>query len=197
MASRQGRRPGDSGTRAAVIAAARRSFAEAGYAATTIRRVAADAGVDPSLVMQYHGSKRGLFLDAMSLPFDTGAAVEQIAAGPRREVGARLARFLATAWEDPVTRSVILGRARAAATEPEGAALVRAQIADDLVYPLVVRLGSDRPELRSGLVSTSLIGMIMARWVIEIEALSGMDFGRLAVYLAPILQRHLVEPLPA
>ncbi|TCC47430.1 TetR family transcriptional regulator [Kribbella capetownensis] len=55
-----GRRPGRPGTRDEILTAARRLFAERGYAGTTIRATAAAAAVDPSLVHHYIGTKEGL-----------------------------------------------------------------------------------------------------------------------------------------
>jgi AcrR family transcriptional regulator len=65
---RSGRRPGRSGTREAVAAAAIEQFAELGYERTTIRSVARSAGVDPALVLRFHGSKDALFRDVMQIP---------------------------------------------------------------------------------------------------------------------------------
>ena len=77
----RGRRPGAPDTRAAVLAAARAAFAAKGFGGTTIRAVAADAGVDPALVHHYFGTKDDLFLAAMELPVDPR---EVIGAGHRR-----------------------------------------------------------------------------------------------------------------
>lgn len=59
-AKRTGRRPGTSATRAAILAAARRQFADVGYERTTLRGVAAEAGVDPALVVHFFGSALGV-----------------------------------------------------------------------------------------------------------------------------------------
>jgi AcrR family transcriptional regulator len=81
---RPGRRPGESGTRQAILAAARRQFAERGWDRATIRAIAEDADVDPALVLHYFGSKTVLFSAAMTWPFDTDAAVDQVVTGPSR-----------------------------------------------------------------------------------------------------------------
>ncbi|MGH3361028.1 MAG: TetR family transcriptional regulator, partial [Nocardioides sp.] len=47
--ARRGRRPGAPDTRAAILAAAREQFAAAGFSRTTIRAIAAEAGVDAAL----------------------------------------------------------------------------------------------------------------------------------------------------
>ena len=88
--SRGGRRSGDSGTREAILDAARAQFAQRGYHGATIRAIAAAAEVDPALVHHFYGTKEALFAAAMRLPvvpsevltaalardaWDTGAAV--------------------------------------------------------------------------------------------------------------------------
>ena len=64
---RRGRRFGTSRTRQAILDAARAPFAEDGYEATTIRKIAADARVDVALVMQFYRSKDELFGAVMSI----------------------------------------------------------------------------------------------------------------------------------
>lgn len=63
-----GRRPGTSGSRAAILRAARRHFAEAGYDRATIRRIATAARVDPALVLHFFGTREELFSAAMDFP---------------------------------------------------------------------------------------------------------------------------------
>jgi AcrR family transcriptional regulator len=169
-------------------------FATVGYARTTIRSVAQAAGVDPALVMYHHGSKRELFLAAVTMRFDPSAVAEELAAGDRASVGRRLADFLLAAWEDPVQRQVFLARIRAAATEPEAAEMVRDLIGRELVVPLVRLLRSDRPEVRAGLVSSQLMGYVVARYLVGVTALD-LPPAAAAELLAPTLQRYLVEPL--
>ncbi|MEA2180471.1 MAG: hypothetical protein QOG77_3768 [Solirubrobacteraceae bacterium] len=169
-------------------------FATRGYASTTIRSVASAAGVDPALVMYHHRSKLELFRAAVRMRFDPAAVAAELADGDPAAVGRRLIDFLLAAWEDPQQRKVFEARIRAAATEPEAATMVRAMVADELVAPLVRLLGSDRPELRAGLVSTQLMGYVVARWLVGIEALAQPARDAAAI-LAPTLQRYLVEPL--
>ena len=78
---RTGRRPGESGTRDAILEAARREFAQQGYDRTTIRNVARDAGVDPALVHYFFGTKTELFAAAMQLPVNPAELVQTLLAG--------------------------------------------------------------------------------------------------------------------
>jgi AcrR family transcriptional regulator len=195
MAKSRGRRPGAASVGSEEVARiALDQFATRGYAGTTIRSVALQAGVDPALVMYHHGSKRELFLAAVTMRFDPGAVVQRLSAGDRATVGRGLIDFLLAAWEEPVQRQVFLARIRAAATEPEAAEMVRDLITRELVAPLVRVLGSDRPELRAGLVSSQLMGYVVARYLVGVRALE-LSITDAAEVLAPTLQRYLVEPL--
>ena len=70
----RGRRPGAPDTRAEILASARELFAARGFGSTSVRAIAADAGVDPSLVHHYFGTKDDLFLAALEIPVDPGSA---------------------------------------------------------------------------------------------------------------------------
>ncbi|WP_141015022.1 TetR/AcrR family transcriptional regulator [Nocardioides sambongensis] len=61
-----GRRRDAQATRAALLEAARRRFVVLGYDGTTTRAVAADAGVNVSLIKRYFGSKEELFTEVMA-----------------------------------------------------------------------------------------------------------------------------------
>jgi AcrR family transcriptional regulator len=65
-----GRRPGKVSARDDIIRAARETFAEEGYDGTSLRAVARAAGVDAALIHHYFEGKAGLFMAAMTLPFD-------------------------------------------------------------------------------------------------------------------------------
>ena len=45
-------------SRAAILVAAREHFARSGFAGATVRAIAQDADIDPSMVMRYFGDKR-------------------------------------------------------------------------------------------------------------------------------------------
>ena len=96
---RRGRRPGTSTTRQAILDAARARFATDGFAATTIRRVAADAGVNPSLVMQFFTSKDELFGAVMSISPKSLARFSTVFDGPDEHLGERVVRAYLEVWD--------------------------------------------------------------------------------------------------
>src|SRR5579863_7102172 len=102
-ASRSGRRGGDSGTKEAILAAARARFGDLGYDRATIRGIADDAGVDPALVHHFYGTKDQLFAAAMRLPVNPREVLQAaLAPGARhqdRSLGEHLLRTVLGVWE--------------------------------------------------------------------------------------------------
>jgi AcrR family transcriptional regulator len=192
---RRGRRPGPSRTREAIAEASRRQFAELGYDRTTIRSVAAEARVDPALVHHYFESKQQLFLAAVELPFDVADLLEQLRSGPRAEVGERIAQFALGVLRNPEALARWTGMIRAAASDPDAAAVLRDVLNERIFEPLAEALGSDNAQLRANLASSQMVGMVMARYVIAIEPLASADDETIAAAIAPTIQRYLVGPL--
>src|SRR5690606_9737899 len=100
---RPGGHPDGADTRTAILAAARRAFAEKGFDNATIRGIAREAGVDPALVHHYFGTKAELFATAMRLPVDPREVAATVLAGPREEVGERLVRCVLGLIAEPET----------------------------------------------------------------------------------------------
>ncbi|MGZ4460469.1 MAG: TetR/AcrR family transcriptional regulator, partial [Nocardioidaceae bacterium] len=97
----RGRRPGSPDTRAAILDAARGLFASGGFSGTSVRAVAAKAGVDPALVHHYFGTKEDLFVAALALPIDLRDVLAGVAAsGEPEQVAERLLRVFFSVWDD-------------------------------------------------------------------------------------------------
>ena len=75
----KGRRPGNPETRREIVEAARQAFVADGYDRTSLRRVAARAGVDPALIHHYFpGGKAALFAESMHMGADPRHTVEEV-----------------------------------------------------------------------------------------------------------------------
>jgi AcrR family transcriptional regulator len=196
MAGRSGRRPGDSGTRDAIRAAASRLFAEQGYDRTSMRAIAAEAGVDPKLVAHFFGSKQQLFVSVVELPFDPAVVVPAVFAGDREGIGERVARFIVGVLEDPDGRRRLTGLVRAAASEPEAARMVRELLGREVFARIVEALEVDDADVRASLVGSQVVGLAMARYIVGIEPLASLPPDAVVAAVAPNLQRYLVGPLP-
>jgi AcrR family transcriptional regulator len=192
---RSGRRPGESGAREDIAAAAARLFAERGFDRTSLRAIAAEAGVDPALITHYFGSKQRLFVEVVQLPLDPDLVVAQVLEGPREDAGRRLAHLILAVLESHEGRERVTGLVRSAASEPGAAEMLRELLETRLVGPVAAALESDRAKLRATLVGTQLVGLVMARYVIGIEPLASTDARELATAIAPVLQHYLTEPL--
>jgi AcrR family transcriptional regulator len=192
---RPGRPPGDSRTREAIAAAARRQFAELGYERTTIRGVAREAGVDPALVHHFFGSKQKLFLSVTELPFQPEEALPRVLAGRRSEAGLRLARFAVGLLENPDAREILAGILRATASEPEAAQMARELATERIVGAITESLGADDAPLRANLVASQSIGLLMARHILCVEPLASMAPEALIEAIAPNFQHYLTRPL--
>jgi AcrR family transcriptional regulator len=192
---KRGRRPGPSETREQIAQAARRQFAELGFDRTSIRSVAAEAGVDPRLVLHYFGTKQQLFLAAVDLPFQVSDLVDRLQAGPREQVGERVAGFALEVLEDPQGRERWTGMIRSAASDPDAADILREVLTRRIFEPLAEALGSEDAQLRANLASSQMVGLVMARYVIGIEPLASADAKTVVSAIAPTIQRYLVDPL--
>lgn len=197
MGGRPGRRAGDSGTRQAILDAARRVFGAEGFDGATIRQIAAGAGVDTKLVHHFFGTKQGLFVAAVELPADPSSVVEDLVAGSPSRLGERIARWFLTVTEDPSSRARFEALIRSAASDARAAAMLRQFLQAAVLRPLAARLAVPDPELRVALAHSQLIGLFMARHVIGVEALRHADIEVLVAALAPGIQRCLtgsIEP---
>jgi AcrR family transcriptional regulator len=187
---RPGRRPGDSGTRDEILAAARRAFSELGYEKATIRGIATDAGVDPALVCHYHGTKEGLFAAALELPLHPQEVLAAATADPAR-VGATIARSFLQAWEPPETRVRLMAMLRSAMTNDTAMAMVREMLTREVFAPITEMLGVPDGRLRATLVGSQLIGLAMMRYVAELEPLASASIDDLVAAVGPTVQRYL------
>jgi AcrR family transcriptional regulator len=192
----RGRRPGSPDTRADILGAARARFAERGFGGTTVRAVAADAGVDPALVHHYFGSKDDLFVAALELPIDPRAVLAPIAAGGADGAGERFLRVFLSVWDDPELQVRLVGFARGL-LDPEGARVMRDGFLTVVIGPVGVALGLDEPERRMPLLASQVIGLVLMRYVLRVEPITSMPTEEVVATFAPTLQRYLTGELPA
>jgi AcrR family transcriptional regulator len=178
-----------------VLQGAREAFAEHGFNGATVRDIAARAGVDPSLVVQFFGSKESVFAAAMELPFDTEAVVAGLLRGPRSALGARMVRTFLTLWDHPDTGGRLLALLRSAATHDAAAQRLRELIESGILGPLARALDAPDAQLRAALVGAHLVGLGFARYVLRIEPLASEPADSLERRMGPTIQRYLTDPL--
>jgi AcrR family transcriptional regulator len=192
---RGGRRAGSSGSRKKILEVARLAFPANGYAGTSLRGIARDAGVDPSLIVQYFGSKAGLFAAVVEWPFDAGQIAAQVRDVPQDEVGLYMARVFLERWDRDEDRNPIVSLLFAALSDPAAAAMLREFITANFGLPVVRRAGGDRPELRASLLASQLIGFGLCRYVLAFDALASTPSDELISILGTTLQHTCTGPL--
>ncbi|WP_308189677.1 TetR family transcriptional regulator [Nocardioides sp. cx-169] len=194
-APRRGRRPGAPDTRASILAAAREAFAASGFGRTSVRSIAAAAGVDAALVHHYFGSKDDLFVAALDLRVDPREAVLPVTAGGPDGVGERLMWLFMTVWDDPEARLPLLALVRGVA-EPQSKQLIRDGFLRLVLEPIGDALGVDEPERRLSHVASQLLGLVLIRYLLEVEPLASMPADQVVATYAPVVQGFLTAPLP-
>jgi AcrR family transcriptional regulator len=189
---RRGRRPGPISTRQVVLDAARARFASDGFAATTIRLVAADAQVDVSQVMQFFGSKDELFAAVMAVPASALQRFNTLYEGVDEHLGERVVRAFLTAWEGmPEESEPLMATLRGAMVNDQARDQLRDFIQARLLAGTSERLGSDAG-LRAGLATSMLIGMVVCRRIIGVPVLAAAEPEELVTLVAPAIQQILV-----
>ena len=148
--ARTGRRPGTGGTRERILAAARSDFSRSGYESVTIRGIAAEARVDPALVLHYFESKDGMFRAAVQFPVDPGEFIPRLLAPGLDGLGGRLVGFFLDTWDLPAG-SPLLGLIRSVVGNEEAAALRREFVTREVLGRIARALELDHPQLRAGL----------------------------------------------
>lgn len=193
--ARTGRRPGTGGTREKILGAARAHFARGGFEAATVRAIAADARVDPALVLHYFGSKQDLFRAAVDFPLDPAVAIPPLLEPGVDGLGERLVRFFLETWDSPAGRP-LLALIRSAVATDDAAALLREFVSREVLGRVARTLELDEPRLRASLAASQLIGLAMVRYVVRLEPLATARPDDIAAWLGPTVQRYLSDPLP-
>ncbi|WP_373143353.1 TetR/AcrR family transcriptional regulator [Mycobacterium marinum] len=193
---RPGRPIGTSNTREHILTCARELFALNGLDRTSVRSVAAAAGVDAALVHHYYGTKQQLFAAAIQIPIDPTAVLEQIVETPVDELGLKLPSVLLPLWDSELGTGLISTlRALMAGTESN---LARSFMQEVVTSEVGSRVDSPTGtgRIRAQFVASQLLGVVMARHIVKIEPFASLPADRVAQAIAPTLQRYLTGELP-
>ncbi|MEU9102415.1 TetR family transcriptional regulator [Streptomyces sp. NPDC048361] len=139
--------------RDAIRRAARRAFTLRPYAEVTMRSIAADAGVSPSLIVKRFGSKERLFHTVA----DFGPAADALFAAPLEGLGRHMVltmvRMRREDQGDPLLRAVFsLGNV-------DERTLLRERFREQVTSRLAGQLHGEDGELRAELIAGLLLGL--------------------------------------
>jgi AcrR family transcriptional regulator len=174
-------------TEARILDAATQAFFSAGYDRTTIRAVAAAAGVDAGLVMHYFGTKQELYkrvIEAAPVPEVSGTpaeAAEQILDGVASRLVSEPAASLA------LLRSM-LTNPEAASAASDGIARYQAQIAQ--------AIPAGDAGLRAAVISAITLGITVSRHLIKSGELATADPAKVVDLLRPCVLSLTARPGP-
>ena len=196
--ARTGRRPGQPGTRQAVLDGARRLFAERGYDGASVRDIAVAAGVDPALVHHYFGTKQELFLSVLGAPVDPAEMVPAVTRGGLAELPERLVRTFLSVWDDPVSGPAAVALLRSSHQNDWTARLLKEFLTTQVLRRALaqVELAPAEAPLRTALVVSQMLGLAVTRYVLALEPLASAPAAAVVAVLAPTVRRYLTEPLP-
>ena len=193
---RRGRPAGSSDTRQRILARARELFARNGIANTSIRAVATAAGVDSALVHHYFGTKEQLFAAAVYIPIDPMDVIGPLREVPVEELGYTIPSILLPIWDSDLgTGFIATLRSILAGSEVN---LFRTFIQDIIAVEVGPRV--DNPPgsglIRIQFVASQLVGVVMARYILQLEPFASLSADQIARTIAPNLQRYLTGELP-
>jgi AcrR family transcriptional regulator len=180
--------PRSEGTRRAILGAARATFAARGYEQTTIRAVAARAGVDASMVMRYFRSKAGLFTAAVTMDLQV-PDLRSVPAGRRGEL---LVRHFISRWEDPLHDDEMIALLRTGVTSETVAGRLQAVLGQLITEPIAA-LAYEQAAERSTLIATQLLGLALCRYILRFEPLASLPADDVVAAVAPSVQRYLTR----
>ncbi|HYO04798.1 MAG TPA: TetR family transcriptional regulator [Mycobacterium sp.] len=193
---RPGRPPGTSDTRGRILVNARELFARNGIGNTSIRAIAVASDVDPALVHHYFGTKEQLFAAAVHIPIDPMQVIGPMREVPVEDLGLTLPSLLLPLWDSEIgsgfiatLRSLLAG---------DDVSLIRSFLQDVISVEVGSRvddpLGSG--PIRVQFVASQLVGVVMARYILELEPFKSLPVQQIAETIAPNLQRYLTGELP-
>jgi AcrR family transcriptional regulator len=173
-------------TKAVILAAARQRFAGSGYERATIRAIAADANIDPSMVMRYFGNKDQLF--AAAADFDL--QIPDLSGVDRDQLGARLVSHFLDRWERDEALVVLL---RSSTTNDEAAQRMR-KIFSSQLRPVIGKIQPTDAPRRAGLIATQVLGLALCRYVLRLPPVVAMSRDEVVAWLGPTIQRYVEAP---
>ncbi|WP_160159478.1 TetR/AcrR family transcriptional regulator [Actinomyces culturomici] len=192
-ASKRGPRADAEDLRGAILDAALEEFAERGFRAATVRRIAERADVAPRLIHYYFGSKAGLAREAMTRVFEESRLPEMLlsASSEGRSVGEEYVRAVLGIAEDPRRGPALISLMRAVGADEETREVVVSAIGG-----LIARAGGDLREagvagLGLPLFGSQILGLVFLRKIVALGPIADADPDELARLVGPTLDRYL------
>lgn len=179
-------------SRAAILASAQEHFARSGFAGATVRAIAQDADIDPSMVIRYFGDKRGLFTAATTVDVE----VPDLSVLPEEQRGRAVVEHFLRIWDDGASSDLLSVLLRSAMTDPVARDRV-VEIVEAHMLPMVTAVVSDEDEAptRTGLIAGQVLGLALSRKVLELPLTTDIPAQVLVNSVGATIQQYLTAPL--
>ena len=181
-------------SRDAVLSAAKGRFATEGYEKTTLRAIARDAHVDPSMVLYLFGSKEELFRESLRLIIDPEVLVAALtgATDDEPDIGTRMVRTYLRIWETPDTAATVRAMLQSATSNSHAHDAFRGFMQNYVLTAVSGVLGGgEQARLRATLAASQLVGTALLRYVIEVPPLATLPVEEVVALIAPTVTRYL------
>lgn len=158
--------------------------------------MAAAAGVDSALVHHYFGTKEQLFAAAVRIPVDPMDVIGPLRETPVEDIGYKLPSLLLPLWDSEAGKGFVAELRSLLAGED--VSLIRSFLQEVIAVEVGSRVddppGSGR--IRIQFVASQLVGVVMARYILELDPFKSLPPEQIARTIAPNLQRYLTGELP-
>ena len=153
-------------TRNAILEAARVAFTRHGFDQVGVREITHAAGVNPSLVNRYFGTKEQMFAEVMQV----GLGFDGFGDGSQAQMTRWLTDYVLDKTVDRDAFDPMLSLIRSAAVA-QAQPVLRDYLAREAIEPLAKVMGGEAASDRASFIVAFLIGVIIMRSVIKCDSM--------------------------
>jgi AcrR family transcriptional regulator len=174
-------------TRNRILDAARLIFGRDGYDHATIRGIAAEANINPAMVMRYYRNKETLFAAVTNFKMNLSAYADV----PKSRLGEALVRRILENWESPETgasrRAVLL------TAMSNDAARVKFIGQFESQYVELLKPFGPSKQLANvtALIGSQVVGLLVARYVLRVPEIASLSHEYLIREVGRTLQGYM------
>lgn len=177
-----------------ILTSARDHFIRLGYDATTMSAVARDSGCTPAMVTYYFESKQRLFRECMNLPRDPAEEILGLLSEGLEGAGRRIAERVLGWYEDELTADTMRALAVTLLSDPATIQRFRDYIRHSILDVVSEALGmEDEFAEQIEFAVASVFGVVVMRYLVQLEPIASMPRERLVAELAPQIQSRLAR----
>jgi AcrR family transcriptional regulator len=183
--------------RETILEAAREAFAASGYDGSSLRAIAAKAGVDPALLLYYYDTKEGLYRAVVERPYAFAGDLRAALASPAPQVAA--ARWASALRHCSRGADALACRALLRSTSGTQASGLTSGIVDRLVVAVAGEHAGTAARRQAAHALSRLFGWIVLREILGTLALTGQTVdaagGDLTAAIGGLPDEDAVSPL--